>query len=157
MTKPARGWSGYWLSRFGYVGGPQFPSRHVIADRWSRAGRAIGYALIALAGGFILFLDIFGPYYKTMGAWCLVGGAFCFVGAATDRWGGEYVGLPLVGSAMVAFSVLTVRDTWALARWVAAPSILILFAIGVLFAARWADVASVARSAREYADAARHR
>lgn len=133
----------------------QRPSIFTVS-RWSRVCRSIGYLAIAASGSFILFLDIFGPYYKTMGAWCLVGGVCSFVGAATDRWGGEYMGLPLVGSAMVTFAVLTYRDSWAVAHWVAVPSILLLVGYGVLLAGRWVDVAEVARSAREHARAARH-
>lgn len=127
----------------------------ISVSRVSRWGRTFAYLAIGLSGTFILFLDIFGTYYKTMGLWCLVGGVCCALGSASGRWAGEYTGLPLIGSAMFAFAVLTYRDTWEVAQWVSVPSILLLAAYGVLLTARWIDVAAVRRAARGYADATR--
>ena len=116
-----------------------------------RTIRALGYFCIAGSGVGITVIDIFGPFYKVMGLWCVIGGLLSFLGTASGRWAGEYIGLPLVGSAMIAFAALTYRDTWDAAHWVAVPSILLLMGYGILLAARWADVSAVARAAKEYA------
>lgn len=121
--------------------------------RIARWLRTTGYLAVMIAGGFILFLEPFGVFYNVMGFFCLLGGMLSALGAGTGRWGGEYLGLPLIGAAMLAFAGITYRDAWDTIGWVSVPSIALLLAYGILIAARWHDVSTVGRAAREYANA----
>lgn len=117
----------------------------------TRVMRTVAYIAIALAGAAMLFLDVFNGWYQTMGWFAILGGLSAAFGTATGRWIGEYVGLPLLASAMFAFAVLTYRDTWDQAGWVAFPSVMLLTAYGTLLTSRWLDVAAVVRAARGHA------
>lgn len=119
----------------------------------SRSLRAVAYTLMVLAGAVIVWQEPFGMYYKVMGVFCVVGGLTSALGAATDRWGGEYVGLPLISTAMLTFAGITIRDVYEQAGWLAVPSIALLVAFGGIVASRWIDVLAVRRAARDYADA----
>ena len=114
--------------------------------------RTVAYVAIALSGLAIILTD-FPIFYTIMGWWCLVGGLCSSMGSATGRWVGEFVGLPLLSSAMLTFAGLTYRDSWDAVGWVSIPSVLLLFAYGVLLAGRWLDVQAVGRAAKEAANA----
>jgi len=114
--------------------------------RWLRAA---GYLGITIAGIALILVDGFPFWYTIMGYWCLVGGAFSCLGKVTGRWAGEFIGLPLVGSAMIAFALMTYRDAWDAEQWIAVPSIALLAAYGSILLGRWADVAAIGRAARE--------
>ena len=114
--------------------------------------RTIAYIAIAASGLAIILTD-FPIFYTIMGWWCLVGGLCSSTGSATGRWVGEFIGLPLLSSAMLTFSALTYRDAWDAAGWTSVPSILLLFAYGVLLLGRWLDVQAVGRAAKEAANA----
>lgn len=116
-----------------------------------RCLRVLAYSALATAGLFIVVIadPPFAPWYVAMGWFCLVGGALSGLGVLTGRWVGELLGLPLLGSAMGAFAVLTVRDAFPSGGWATTPSITILLSFGLMLGARWADVFSVAQHAKE--------
>jgi hypothetical protein len=123
-------------------------SRHPRLKRAVQIGRAAAYGCLVGAGGTIFIVGD-PPYpwrYSALALLLLVGGAMCLIGQLSDRWLGELLGLPLVGSAMGAFATLVIRD----AGWTiySIPNILILLGIGVLFYMRWVDQFMLARSAR---------
>jgi hypothetical protein len=117
--------------------------------RFVQAMRAVSYALMLGAGGAMLLVGNppFGPWYLAMAVTCVLGGLMSLLGQVSDRWAGELMGLPLLGTAMSAFGLLTYRDT-AERGLIAAPSIFLLVAFGVLLLMRWVDLWMLARSAR---------
>jgi hypothetical protein len=123
-------------------------SKHPRLKRAVQIGRAGAYGMLSGAGGTIFYVGDppFGWMYTTMALLMLIGGLACLLGQIADLWIGELLGLPLVGAAMGAFGVLTMRDAgWSL---ITAPSILILLGVSVMFTMRWVDQFMLARSAR---------
>lgn len=117
--------------------------------RFVQTMRAASYALMLGAGGAMLAVGNppFGPWYLGMALLAVLGGLLCFTGQIADRWVGELLGLPLLGTSMTAFGLLTFRDT-ADFGLIAAPSIFLLVAFGLLLFMRWIDLWMLARSAR---------
>jgi hypothetical protein len=72
-------------------------------------------------------------------AFLAVGGSVSALGAVTDRWIGEYTGLPLLWAAWGVYSVV-LATLLSPASLVAA---LALAAVGLLLYSRWRDVALV--------------
>jgi hypothetical protein len=131
---------------------PAYQHRLLVPSRVTRAMRCVAYVAIVLAGvGLVLADHVFGPWYNAMGWFSIVGGVLCAAGVATGRWVGEYIGLPLLASAMFAFTALTYRDTFDAVGWVAVPSVALLAAYGILLTSRWLDVCAVVRAAHGHA------
>lgn len=116
-----------------------------------RVLRVLAYLALTVAGVFIVVIaePPFPRWYVVMGWFCLIGGVLSGGGVLTGRWVGELLGLPLLGSAMAAFAVLTVRDAFPSGGWATVPSITILLSFGLMLAGRWVDVISVAQHAKE--------
>jgi hypothetical protein len=130
-------------------------TRHPRLKRFVQVMRAAAYGMFTGAGLTVIYVgDPPFPWnYSLMSAFMAVGGVLCLAGQVTDRWLGELLGLPLVGTAMLVFGVLTVRDVgWNL---ISAPSVLILFGVGLMFFMRWVDQFMLARSARFMANRGR--
>lgn len=118
--------------------------------RLTRRFRAAGYAALG-TGGVILTVvslatgDVLRAWvlWPILGALLALGSLASLFGAATNRWTGEYVGLPMVASALFAFGVLRGMDGhWSL---VGVPAIF-LCGVGVLIVARWLDVDTLRRA-----------
>lgn len=111
-----------------------------------RAIRTAAYVAFGVAGLIItITTGVYPLSYVVMGWFLIVGSPLCALGAATGRWGGEYIGLPLVTSAMATFAGLTWHDN----GWhYGGPSILLLAAIAAFLFARLVDVRAVGRAAR---------
>lgn len=125
--------------------------RRLNAERLAnRVLRSIGYAGIALCGLAVVFVMPTLPmWYGAMSWFLVVGGGLSLLGSATGRWAGEFMGLPLLISAMVTFAILTYRDS----GWTnGSGSIFLLVAYAAFMASRWWDVRTVGKAAREYAD-----
>lgn len=122
-------------------------TKHPHVKRAVQIGRAGAYGMLAGAGGTIFYVGDPYPWrYVAMGLFLAVGATMCLLGQITDRWLGELMGLPLVGTAMMVFAVLTLRDSgWS---EYTAPSIFVLTAFGLLFVLRWTDQFMLARNAR---------
>jgi len=115
-----------------------------------RGMRVAAYAL-ALAAGVVLAtqLDdipgVVAPLWYAMTAELALGSLLGLIGQLSRRWTGEFVGLPLMGSALVGFGILQANlYAWALA---AAPSTALLWAFGLLMLSRWRDVLLMVRAA----------
>lgn len=123
--------------------------RRLPDEGFFRTTRGIGYAALSLGGVMLVILPTFPILYTLMGWFLAFGGLLSALGSATGRWAGEYVGLPLLSSAMFSFAILTWRDNgWPMGG----PSIMLLVAYGVFMFARWWDVRAIGRLAREMAD-----
>lgn len=114
----------------------------------TRTVRSTGYAALMAAGIILLAVGDppFGPFYKALGGFAILGGFLSAVGTITGRWVEELLGLPLVCSALFTFALLDVRDTWDAQGWVSAVSVAILAGFSVLLGARWIDVYAFART-----------
>lgn len=134
---------------------PYFISGHPGMRRLVKVLRAFGYAAAATAGVLILVVGHppFGPWYEVMAGFAILGGALGTLSMLTGRWVEEFLGLPLVASAMICFGVLVWRDGSSLAS---RPAALILFAFGSLLVARWIDVFALALSSARLGRIKRH-
>lgn len=128
---------------------PLSPGQLTISRRPHRVARAVAYALFALAG--IAAIAWPSPAVATATGWLvyvwaaflLFGGTMATVGAVTDRWIGEYAGLPLLFSAFGVYS-LVIGST---ARLTSVAGAFALGAITAKLFARWQDVGEVRREA----------
>lgn len=77
-----------------------------------------------------------------------LGGSTAAVGAATDRWLGEYIGLPLLTTTFGIYGLAAATA----GRVTSIAGAAALTSIALLLAARWRDVAIVRREADRYAD-----
>jgi hypothetical protein len=119
------------------------------ALRPRRVARVVGYAMMAAAGATAFAIPV-GSIHAATGwlvylwaGFLLLGGLLCMLGAATDRWIGELVGLPLISSAWaVYFVVLTLALS---VRGIAAG--LAFGAVALMTWARFQDVSKIRREA----------
>ncbi|WP_319460097.1 hypothetical protein [Micromonospora sp. RTP1Z1] len=118
--------------------------------RWSRLA---GYAMMTAAGVGAAavptpsVVDATGPLVYLWAGFLVLGGLLSAYGAATDRWIGEHVGLPLLWAAFGVYAVI-LASLLAPASVVAS---LALAAFGLLLYGRWRDVAAVRREATRQA------
>lgn len=135
----------------------------ILANKKSRRFRITGYLLLTIAGvALVIANDLFVYHvwiWTTMAVFLAVGGLLCSIGQFMRIWPPEYVGLPLVYTAMLVFTILQLGQ-WegstshvVIALGVANTSLLLGFSI--LLFSRWMDVGAVYRAAKEYADANR--
>ncbi len=114
-----------------------------------RIVRVVGYAMMASAGAVAFAIPVGSIRASTGGlvyfwaAFLLVGGILCGFGAVTDRWIGEYAGLPLISTAWGVYFVVL-----ALARTVNALAASLAFgAVALILFARWRDISMIRREA----------
>lgn len=124
---------------------------------WSRqATRVAGYALLTLTGvGAALWPPealhaALGPVTYVWAAYMTLGGLCAALGAATDWWLGEFVGLPLVWTALPvwAFALILYADQ----EPYKATAALAITATAVLTWERWLDVRAAARAGWQVRD-----
>jgi hypothetical protein len=121
--------------------------RIVLADgthresKWLRFARSTAYVLCMAGGLLLLASPLLGAAYGSIAeimAWFLaVGGACAAIGSALKLWWGEFVGLPLLGSAFGVFGVLVWNASHETAPYLAAGNMCILLAFAVFMSARW--------------------
>lgn len=121
-----------------------------------RYAYAIGYLLMACAGiasacwpapAVQTATDGVRALLYTWDAFLVVGGLLSLFGAVTDRWVGEYTGLPLLGAV---FAIYGVAATWAAVasgRPTSYAGGFALAAIAGLIAGRWRELVVVRRNA----------
>lgn len=118
--------------------------------RWAYAA---GYLLMAVAG---IFAGIWpSPNVSnaaaanqylvlTWDAFLVLGGLFSSIGAVTERWLGEYVGLPLLGSVFAVYGLASFASPNRAAFAAGA----VFLAIALLITSRWLDVSYARRLSR---------
>lgn len=118
---------------------------------------AAGYLLMAVAGVFAGLWP--SPSVENAAAssqllvtvwnaFLLVGGLASAIGAITERWIGEYVGLPLLASVFAVYGVAAVASGRETSYAAGAAFV----GIALLFMGRWVDVAAVRRLATAAGD-----
>lgn len=112
-----------------------------------RPARLIAYVLFGLAGLAAVLWPApsvqaaSGWLVYVWAAWLLTGGAMSAVGTFTDRWIGEYAGLPLLFAAFAVYALVVATN----GRLTSAAGALVLGGIAAKLAARWQDVNAVRR------------
>lgn len=112
--------------------------------------RGVGYALFVTAGvvgtifGPLSLVAVMGPDAAAIwGLWLTLGGVACLLGVLTGTWVGEFVGMPLLWSALIGYAYAVGKYTdsplgeW---RW-GAGALLLAVCAGLLD--RWLDVLAV--------------
>lgn len=84
--------------------------------------------------------------WLVMCAWLVLGGLIAAVGQLWRRWTGEFVGLPLLFSALTGFGLLQ----GSVGAWQVSviPSVALLWSFGLFVYSRWRDVAALYNAAR---------
>lgn len=116
----------------------------------ARVMRLVSYFLMVI-GGSVVWSQVYGltgitkPLWWVMAGWLVIGGSACFIGQLARRWTGEFVGLPLIGSSLIGFSLLQLNVVGYVLEMV--PSTALLWAFALLLFSRWRDVSSLYRIA----------
>lgn len=110
-------------------------------SRWLRLSRSTAY-LLCMVGGLLLLAspllgDAYGPIAEIMAWFLAVGGVCAAIGSIFEFWWGEFVGLPLLGSAFGIFGILVWNTNHETAPYLAAGNMCILMAFAVFMSARW--------------------
>jgi hypothetical protein len=112
-----------------------------VEDRWVKWLRVFAYLLIALAGIFLLIspfiTEIYTKTAEVMAWFLIVGGALSCFGATTERWWGEYMGTPLLMSALSVFAFISFAGTFDVAPFIALGNTCLLAAVVLGLASRW--------------------
>lgn len=114
--------------------------------------RAAAYLLLLVAG-VVLPYRVFAVgvehswTWALLCAWLIAGGTLAAAGQLSGTYLGEYVGQPLIVSALAGFGVLQL----VIAGPAAIPAVAILWSFALLVAARWRDVVRVFRASRKAA------
>ena len=114
-----------------------------------RQERVFAYLALVTAG-ILLTIEPSGiisgsvsPWIETAWSLCMIVSALiCLLGSATDRWVGEYTGIPLLSSVLGLYSIAACLTAWG--------DSIPLFAFGMMLGglafklvARWKDVRGV--------------
>jgi hypothetical protein len=109
----------------------------------------VGYGLFGLAGAAAIVWpapsveSATGWLVYVWAAWLAIGGTLAGAGAVTDRWLGEYAGLPLLSSAFGVYAVVIASN----GRLSSAAGALALAAIAAVLFARWQDIGVLRKEA----------
>jgi len=110
---------------------------------WMRVARTVAYFLIGLAGLLLILSPILTDVYtwvaEVMAWFLLVGGLLSFIGSALKRWWGEFMGLPLLAASFAVFAVISTKDTFEVAPYIAAANLALLLSISLAFISRWRE------------------
>lgn len=121
-------------------------------SKFLRTMRSVSYVLFALAGAALLLSDILIDYYgltsQVMAWFLLFGGLSSASGSLSRMWVGEFIGLPLLSTALLVLGI----EVWAggnrSAPFIEWGNLLILAGMAALVTARWWMVVHVYRAAR---------
>jgi uncharacterized membrane protein YhaH (DUF805 family) len=111
-------------------------------------------AYLMWAVAVMLFLSDSDIYYEygletsIMAVFIVVGSLLSAIGAATDRWMGEFVGLPLLATAFPVLGLLNLREIHEDTFVLATGEMFITFGISAMVSARWRVVLAVERLVR---------
>jgi uncharacterized membrane protein HdeD (DUF308 family) len=120
-------------------------------DRTLKWLRVIAYLCMAVAGLLLLLSPVLSEVYiltaEIMAGFLFVGGAAATIGAYREEWWGEFIGLPLLGSAFGVFGVIAWRGAVVNYPFLAWANFLLLIGVGLAMAGRWRDARNAYRIA----------
>ena len=124
-------------------------------SQFMRIVASLSYLLFT-ASGILLVLSaklalIYGTTAEVMAWFMAVGGVACSWGSISRRWVGEFVGLPLLGTAMMVLGLLIWMTSAAHAPFIALGNAFLLFAVAGIMLTRWRLVLAIYRAARHTA------
>lgn len=124
-----------------------------------RTGRVLMYGSLVVSGSVATVYPSQIVLYQTRESvalfWSLsmvVSAVICLYGSVTDRWIGEYVGIPLLSTTMIFYGLIALRSaghdgfTGALFAY---GFLILAFAFGLF--ARWRDIQLIKKNAEEMA------
>lgn len=115
-----------------------------VDDVWLRWLRTVAYVFIGAAGLLLILSPILTDTYTWIAeimAWFLVvGGFLSFIGSLSKRWWGEFMGIPLLGSSFAVFALISTKDSFEFAPYLAAANFSLLMGISLALTARWREV-----------------
>lgn len=124
------------------------------SSRSGRIARVIAYlcwigagAILSSHPSVLVSTGLFGIFVFAFSLFIFLGGVFSALGAITDRWIGEYVGLPLVISTMWVYGSLTLIAQPFL--WTRVAFGLILISFGFKIIPRWRYIKRLVDANRE--------
>ena len=125
-------------------------------SRFVRKVSSVAYLMFAASGGFFLQSHLLSVAYgegSVFMAWFLVvGGLVSAWGSAKAHWPGEFIGIPLLASALTVFSFAVLSQNVGSYPWIAWGNFLLLMAVVVMLAVRWRVVLAIYQAARWTAD-----
>ena len=133
-----------------------YAEEYVLKMTKRRWGRVVMYLGLVFSGVFALSFpsqlvadQVSHAVSVSWGGFMVIGAGLCLFGAATDRWIGEYSGIPLLASsvAMYGGSALVSAKDLESYPLLAYGLVLISFAAGLV--ARWRDVQDIKTHAEE--------
>lgn len=118
-----------------------------------RISLTFAYACIGTSGLLLVLSPVFAtvntPLALTMVWFLLVGGYLGMLGAASNRWAGEFTGLPLLIAAFSVFGFITKHEN-AGTPYIAWANLFLLNGLALVILARWAYVYAVANAAERF-------
>jgi hypothetical protein len=113
--------------------------------------RCIAYGLMGGAGVLLMFSPALrhdlGPVGFLMAIFLAVGGFVSGAGALTERWVGEYVGIPLLSASFAVFGIISTVAAIESAPLIATANLSLLLAVSAGLLARWREARAVYRLA----------
>lgn len=118
---------------------------------------ALGYTLMATAGiaavawparSVSAAASPLNPLIYVWAAFLILGGGVSAFGAVTDRWIGEYTGLPLLASVFGIYGLAAIAIAPA-TDWTSLAGGCTFLGVTAAFAARWAEMGAVRRAAAD--------
>jgi hypothetical protein len=112
-----------------------------------RVMATISYLLFASAGATFIISDnltpAYGPTAEIMSLFLLIGGLTAAVGTSTLFWAGEFVGIPLLGTGLIALGIQVWWKSEEFLPWLAAGNLLLLLAVATIMYTRWRQVLAI--------------
>lgn len=115
-------------------------------DKWLRVLMPMAYFCMFAAGILLFISDAFaelGAIAYVMGGFLVVGGAASLWGSLSEKWVGEFVGLPLLASSFAVFGVLQAVPAFQAYPLIALANLLLLWSVADLLMGRWRQVKAV--------------
>lgn len=129
----------------------------IVIDRWVRVLRPLAYFCFGLAGVLLWFspilLAVLGTLAIIMSVFLAGGGMLAFYGSVTDRWIGEFIGLPLLVAAFIVFGLIQFFFTLPETPYIASANLGLMLGVASILASRWREVKAVFRVAEANATA----
>lgn len=118
-------------------------------DTWLRWFRTTSYFLMFSAGVLLFFapevLADLGAVGWVMTGFLTLGGGLSLYGAITEKWVGEFLGIPLLASSFTVFGAISTIPTFMEAPYISGANFALLVAVALSLLARWREVKATYR------------